>query len=285
MRSSSCVSQPPSTSPLKVTLDSPLPKDVEEDYPASNDTEAGSPLPKKIKEDDPPLKGMKEDCPILNNTEKGSPLSKKIEEDAPLPEDIEDEKEPAVEVEQPVIVLEASPPTAGPHNSEAPMEDEEAVCEVTGKDIESRHINVTEDTKGLTDKEVSSVHERVEVATPHAVEGNDSVPLSRTVSPDLLTPYMKNSSFQLTGCRPGNGSVSANGEQCRRGTFLVSAGGEDGAEQTRNVAEGNRSTKVGCADPMDDQFSHSDDQNQKVRTYVCAYVHVVVLYICTYLYA
>ena len=280
MRSSSCVSQPPSTSPLKVTLDSPLPKDIKEDCPDSNDTEVGSPLPKKIKEDSPLPKGVEGDCPISDNTAKGSPLPKKIEEDIPLPKDIEDEGDPTVEEERSVIELEASTPTAGPRNSEAPVEDKEAVFEVTEKDTKNCRIIETEGIKELTSKKASSVHEGVEVATPPAVEDNDSVPLSRTLSPDLLTPYMKNSPFQLTGCRGGNSSGSASGEQCRRGTFLVSADGEDQAEQTGDGAEGNRSTEVGCAVQTDDQSGHSGDQNQKVHcayTYVCAYVRA---YMC-----
>ena len=287
MRSSSCVSQPPSTSPLKVTLDSPLPKNIKEDCPDSNDTEVGSPLPKKIKEDSPLPKGVEGDCPISDNTEKCSPLPKKIEEDIPLPKDIEDESDPTVEEERPVIELEASPPTAGPRNSEAPVEDKEAAFEVTEKDTKNCRIIETEGIKELTNKKASSVHEGVEVATPPAVEDNDSVPLSRTLSPDLLTPYMKNSPFQLTGCRGGNSSGGASGEQCRRGTFLVSADGEDKAEQTVDGAEGNRSTEVGWADQM--ESGHSGDQNQKVHcaymcvhmyahTYMCIYAHV--LYVC-----
>ena len=235
----------------------------------------GNPLPEKIKEDSPLPKGMEEDCTITDNTEKGSPLPKKIEEATPLPKDIEDETEPTVEEERPVLVLDASPPTVDPRNSEAPVEDEEATCEVTEKDTESCRIDVTEGAKGLTDKKVSSVHERVEVATPPAVEDNGSVPLSRTLSPDLLTPYMKNSPFQLTGCRGGDSSGSTSGEHCRRGTFLLSAGGEDKPENTGDGAERNRSTGVGHADQTDDQTGHSGDQNQKVRTlcmYVCAYV-------------
>ena len=236
------VSQPPPTSPPKVTFSIPPLNSIEEDNPLPKDVDVDSPVPKDSEEDSPFLKGVEEDSPVSKDVEEGSPLLKDIKK----------------RVEQPTMEEESPPPAEVP-SGKAPVED-------------------MEDAKGLAGDEDPGVCERVEEAASPVVVG-ESVPSSKTSSPDLLTPYMKNSPFQLAACRGSNGS-GAPEEHCRRGTFLVSAAGEAGAGQQ---VEGNVEDKPTEVTQVD-QCSNRDEQAQKVRT-LCVWLWLwlcVCTYVCMY---
>ena len=247
LRVSICLSQPPSTSPLRAIANNQPPEDIEVD----------SQLPQDIKEGSPVAK----DSPFDEDIENDSPLPKDTGEVSLLPVDLEDGNKQPSGVEQPVMD-EESPPLADHPRSEAPLDDRGDVCEETNMDAESYSVGAVGSTQTPV-KEVPSVDERMDDAASPVVE-DTCVPLSRISSPDLLTPYMLNSPFRSAASRGSDGGRAE--ERCRRGTFLVSAAEEVDARHQVDGTEGSQSTEVAHTEQKDDQCNHRDDQAQKVHS-------------------
>lgn len=177
--------------------------------------------------------------------------------------------------------MEEPPPPDEVSVTEVPAEDKGTESEEQEEeDTERCGMDVPED--GLASEDLPSVDERG--------EGADSLPLveesgpsSRISSPDLLTPYMRNSPFTVAACKE-----DGDGEPWRRGTFSVSVVDEVGAGQQGEGSEGDAIAiaSVTHTELMEgDQSSDRDEQALKVRMYIhilyVTNVHVHV-YLCMY---
>ena len=172
------------------------------------------------------------------------------------------------------IAMEESPPP-----DEVPAEVEGTACDEKDDDTERCGMDVSEQTGAVASKDQPSVDEgREGVDSLVLVEENGSS--SKMPSPDLLTPYMKNSPFKVAGLKEDD--EGSTGEHSKRGTFSESVVDEDGAGQQREESEGSGSASVTQTEQVAEGEQGSDRDEQALK--VCTYVYNTQFILCTCMY-